>query len=144
MNDIKMFVSTSLGVIVLVPKQVSGKKVKVKKISYDATNQMKNETKRFTFKREVSEINLFDENIPAISLKTFKPAIELRIYFKKNDIPKSGLTNLRMAYWKGNKWIPFTEKDHQFKVYDYPYKQWAGYGVAIIDKWIDPPVALGN
>jgi len=144
MNEIKKYISTQQGIMVMVPKQDSGVKVKVMKISYVVTDEMKNERSRFKFKRKVNKIDLFDEDDPENSLEEFTPAIELRIYFKKTDIPDSDLSLLRMAYWKGNKWIPFTDTDHQFKIYDYPYKQWAGYGVAIIDEWIDPPIALGK
>lgn len=144
MNQIKRFIFTKIGVMVMVPKQVSGKKIKVKGVSYKAKGNQKNPQKDFKFKREVNEIDIVETAPPNDPVLDFDPPIELKIFYTAKDLEAAGsMDRIKMAFWDGNEWIPFTKK-HQFHIFEYPYKNWAGFGIAIIKEWIDPPIAIGT
>ena len=120
MNQIKRFIFTRNGVMVMVPKQDSGKKIKVKGISYKATKAQKKFQKNFKFKGEVNEIDIVETVPPNDPVQVFDPPIELIIFYTGDDLKAAGsMDQIKMAFWDGNKWIPFTEK-HQFHIFDYP------------------------
>jgi hypothetical protein len=144
MNQIKKFIFTTNGVMVMVPEQVNGIKVKVKGVSYKAKPNQKLKQVNFEFKREINEIDIVEFAPPNLPVQNFDPPIEVRIYYTDSDVNYAGSKKrIKMAFWDGNMWIPFTAK-HQFHIFEYPYKNWAGFGIAIIREWIDPPIALGK
>ena len=71
----------------------------------------------------------------------------LRVYFTHDD--QKNILNIKLAYWKNDKWTVFTEivdgRKQIIKGKLLPDNQiWAGYFDVEIDSWIDPPIAVGS
>lgn len=154
MKKIRKFDFDTQGVMLLVPDQPKGdnqfKKIRVDGIDYKATNQMKNEKSQISDIREVIDLSLYDEDDSSVKLTSFNPQIELRVYFKDSDLPNGNHERIKLAYWDNNRnrWVKFDETNHQFKIVKFKpglyLNGWSGYCFALIDNWIDPPIAIGR
>ena len=130
------------GLTVIIPRQGDGKKLKVKPSKFQKQTGMNKPTAKFTFKRGIINIGLVDSK--EVPINDYDPPIILLINFTEDD--KNTTNNkIKFAFWdEGSKeWITFKEK-HNFKLHNFKFETWAGFGVAFVKNWIDPPIALGT
>jgi hypothetical protein len=91
----------------------------------------------------VINIALFSKSDPDTYLTEFDPPFELWVPYAEDDLEKAKRAGepLALAWYniKQDKWVPVDFKDVPDQC-----DRWAGYGVALISEWDDPPIAWGT
>jgi hypothetical protein len=86
------------------------------------------------------------EGSPGSYAGDFNPPLELKVRYTPADYEYANREGkpLRLAFWDGDEWVPFTSEKHQFKLYPNAVPSSGGYATVAIRKWGDPPSAWGK
>ena len=86
------------------------------------------------------------EASPGVYAQDFDPPLEMKIRYTAADYEFANQEGkpLRLAFWDGDEWVPFTPEKHQFKLYPNAVPSSGGYATVAIRKWGDPSSAWGK
>ncbi len=134
------------GVRVTVPAQKDKKTLRAVKLPLGTLGSMPGAPGRFQPERLVINFALEEEGKPGTYLTEFDPPIELRVRYTKADHDRASRAGhtLKLAFWDGGKWVPFTPQKHQFRLEPDANPNKGGHGVAVISRWDDPPIGWGR
>jgi hypothetical protein len=92
----------------------------------------------FTLDRLVINLMIKDQSNKAVT--DFTTPFELRIRYTPEDISAAGgKDKVKLAYWRGGKWVVFNQTDHKFKLED------TGFALVELSSWpSDPPIGIGH
>lgn len=95
--------------------------------------------------RTLINIALVDEKNPRKYLTEFDPPFELRVRYTSEDLQaaQSMGGELGLAFWDGDQWQRLTHEKHKFTMQPDKDASGGGYGIALISRWGDPPIAWG-
>jgi hypothetical protein len=95
--------------------------------------------------RRVINLKFVDPAQPEKVDFTFDPPVEIRIGYSSYDLRMSSNgTQLKLAYWNGARWIPFTIKENNFRLETGGPGKGGGWGIVSIASWSDPTIAWGR
>lgn len=139
------------GVEIFIPPQKEPIKVIAEMFSFDYISSDEDE---FTPFRAVIKFEVRDKNNGVVS--TFKPPIELKVFFTKKDKDKLNNDNKVVIGYlvekddkEKEKWVLFKDSHHlrQHDLEDSDLSEgnpWAGYFTVEISDWGDPSVSVGQ
>ncbi len=134
----------SEGVEVTLPTQ--RKETRVVKLPLGSLQNMKPQVGGFQPGRLV--INVVGEfmDAPGTAIQEFDPPLQLKINYSPADHEFAHKENkpMKLAFWNGNAWVPFTSEKHQYKLYPNANPSSGGYAMVVIRSWGDPPISWGK
>ena len=133
------------GVTVHVPRQYSMIKVRKVWLPLPAPQDVP-DGPDFRLGRLVINFQLVDDDRPDIVLREFDPPIELRVRYHEFDMERAMAVGrpLTLAFWDGERWVPFTAEKHDFHLRPNAEPGTGGVGIARIAGWGDPAVGWGD
>jgi hypothetical protein len=137
-NDWKEFIDEvyeDVGVWVTVPRQEKGQLLQIQRL--ELPDEAETPETPTVFKPIDRLINFQVVGQDGRPVQRFSPPMVLRVRITeaaRNWAAQSG--QLRLAFWDGVKWVPFTKRKHLFHLT-------SDHGLAVIRDWGDPAVAWG-
>ena len=133
------------GVTVHVPRQYSMIKVRKVWLPLPAPQDVP-DGPDFRLGRLVINFQLVDDDRPDIVLREFDPPIELRVRYHEFDMERAMAVGrpLTLAFWDGERWVPFTAEKHDFHLRPNAEPHTGGVGIARTAGWGDPAVGWGD
>jgi hypothetical protein len=138
MEDWREFIDEAyedVGVWVTVPRQEDGKLLKIQRDPLPDEGETPETPTVFNpIDRRINFQVVGEDGYP---VQRFSPPMVLRVGITqaaRDRATQSG--QLRLAFWDGAKWVPFTKRKHFFHLT-------SKYGIAVIRDWGDPAVAWG-
>jgi len=143
------------GVEIFIPPQGKNIKVEARMISKTKWDKIQLKPGDYTPQRGVINFQVFDEN--DIVVKTFKPPIELKVFFTQEDKDQPDKNKpVVLGYLvekeeeEKERWILFDVEEHQLRQHyvedsdSLAVNSWTGYFTVEINKWGDPSVSVGK
>lgn len=136
------------GVIVITRPQISGIDLTVQRHNIPVTVSTVAVQQVFDPIDLVINLKVVNTNKPEAIVMVFDPALELRVRYRTGHYLLSGgnILKLKLGYYDGVKWIPFTVATHRFtltpNIRSQPHL--GGWGNVFIDQWPDPTVGWGR
>lgn len=136
------------GVSVLVPEELDSEIVAVsERIPHDIPDNTGEQGEPDSFERirNIANIVLYERENFDTPVQNFSPPIEFRVHYNFYDLCKTGkcdITDLKLAYWDGEKWVIISDEAHEYQIFPPSTAQVAE---AKIWSWVgDPTLAWGK
>jgi hypothetical protein len=93
--------------------------------------------------RLVINLKLQHADQPNVQMLKLDPPVEVRVRYDTTDLNNTK-GSLRIAFWDGKQWVPFTKASHNFHLEGWDEGKGRGWAVASLTEWADPPIAVGT
>ena len=133
------------GVMVKLAKE--HEKYFVERTDKGLSEEYKLTTEAFEPFRTVIELALFSKDDTSNYLTEFDPPFELWVPYTEDDLARADRVGRELVLgWEKTDvgWVPFTDSPNVFRKIPDKCDQWAGYGIATVKEWDDPPIAWGT
>lgn len=83
---------------------------------------------------------LYDDDQP---VQHFDPPIQIKVRYTGNDVMTAGVGGLKLGFWDGLAWWPYTDAKHDFQLVPDADKS-GGVGIVTVSDWGDPTQIWGR
>jgi hypothetical protein len=145
-NDKRTFEFSKEGVVINIPRQLSGIVV-IPRLLELAWQPAMREQSNFAPNRLVINAEFVDEKNPGVFLEQFDPPIEIQVYYTLGDrsFADKDKKPIAIAYWKNERWKLIDLPNHNLtEIYPILSQSWIGALRFFIRSWGEPTIALGS